>query len=274
MTVGGSTIYRVPSQFGNGIQIFSSISLSRFNYTNAQPNPYLNMTGTGATIQVLDPSASTGMAYLSTIVAGNSYTPTVSQSMIQVSTSGSQNVLMYFQRSGGCPSCGGQTTVVTQTFTSSTTSTVVGGVPFIDNVQINVPPNSAYTKLVQLVIDSTGVSLNSQLTALGFKLASNTVMDYNYSELPISVPSGETGTMPVLFQTSGLSPGTYVIQGSATFVQQTGSYIVGFKITIVVSAHPVVGGFNLISWLLAWWWIAILAILVVLGIGLYMRQNG
>ena len=151
---------------------------------------------------------------------------------------------------------------------------MVGGIPFIYNVQLKVPSNSAYTQLVQLNIDNTGVTLNSQLTIVTFSVVSNVLLNYNYSELPVNVPPGETGIMPVLFQTGGLKPGTYAIQGSATIVQQTGSYIVGFKITIVVSARPIVGGFDLISWLLAWWWIAILAILVVLGIGLYMRQNG
>ena len=79
MSQNGSAIYEVPSQFGNGIQVFSTISLSLFNYTNAQPKPFLNMTGTSATILVLNPTTSTGMSDLSTTVAGGSYTPTFSQ---------------------------------------------------------------------------------------------------------------------------------------------------------------------------------------------------
>src|SRR5208283_4246423 len=96
---------------------------------NAQPNPFLNLTGTNATIQVVNPTASTGMTYLSTMVSGNLYTPTITQSVIQVSTSGSQNVLVYFQRPGGCygPSCGGgqnsQTTTILSVSSSTRSST-------------------------------------------------------------------------------------------------------------------------------------------------------
>jgi len=292
MVTNGSTIYQVPKNFGNGMQVFSSVGLNLFNFTAGGGQQFLNMTGTSAAVIVLDPVPATGLSYTSTTVAGSPYTPTFSQSntVIQVTTTGKQNILMYFvsgsttQTQCVGPSCGGGGTTATTSSTITVTATGVagGGNTFVENGKVNVEPGSPSSQTISLVLDNTGSSSITQLTQLTFSNMSNVKVGFNPSDLPISVSSGATGSLPVQLQYSSLAPGTYVINGTATFTQyssQTNSYVTlhsGFTITLFVQALTgKSGSFNFAAFLTAYWWAFIsAAILAVVGVGLFIRKIG
>ena len=174
------------------------------------------------------------------------------------------------------PSCGGGSTTVTATGEAGGTSTL------IQNGQVSVDAGSPSNRTISLVLDNTQSSAITELTQLSFSSMSNVQVVYNPSELPIMLAVAIRVVFQSKYNTAASAPGSYVINGTATFTQyssQTNSYVTlhsGFTITLFVQALTGKSdGFNFAAFLTAYWWVFIsAAILAVIGVGLFIRKTG
>jgi len=116
----------------------------------------------------------------------------------------------------------GATSITTTRTTSTTTST--RSYPFIDNVVINLPPNTNVSETFNFIVDNSGAGNMTQMLSVSFSTLPSTSLSIPNGEIPLNVAANSRANLPANLHINlpGLKGGSYAIQGEATFLKFNG----------------------------------------------------
>ena len=190
--------------------------------------------------------------------------------------------LVYYYQSGGiCSQCinlgnpGSSSTLNSGSTTTTSTTSFTRQYPFIDDVILNVPPNTNVSETFNLVVDNSGAGSAAQILTLSFSGSpSYTSLSIPSSEFPFNVGANDKGDLPARLQINlpGLKTGSYTITGTATFLKyngQTYAYVQS-SFTIKINSGQ---SFLLLLESLFPWLLIIIVVAVVLTALFIMRKH-
>ena len=274
MSQNASAVYQVPARFGYGIQVFSSASLTLFNFTNANPYPYLNMTNGDASIQINDPSALTGLYYLSAKINGATFNPIQQGALIILNESG--NELVYFEKGGSSNGC--TTTCGTQKQSSQNTCTP-SGFPSVSMTTI-------YAQIGKTTVardDVTNQNNNVSVTVQGITFtppSGSGIQISTQSGIPQTVSPQDTGSFQILLELSNSTmPGEYNVTAAGSFIEScNGNSIpgqIGFTAQVIAQLGQVHQS-SVSFWLFfleGRWWVILMVVIVIASLAIVVKKR-
>ena len=138
----------------------------------------------------------------------------------------------------------------------------------MDNVVINAPANSNFSKNFNLVVDNSGGANSTQLLSIKFAaMPSNTQISIPSNGLPINVAAFEEANLgsSLSIQKPGLNGGSYTISGTATFLKFSGQSFAYVNTPFTVKVNSGGQNFLLLEFYGFPWWILLVVLISIVG---------